>query len=276
MAGKSKAKGRKPRGRKSPGPGAAKPKRKAPAREKARKSIRTRPATPSRGPEGPFEGLGQEELEKKRVGELEGLAGKMGMPLRAVRKTETIEEIIRKAPTSYKGKGTAKRMEPPARRQPQYAQEPGAARQEGPLSPVIEEEPEDKKGYGPEIVRALPERDIVTAVAVEPRQLFAFWELTEKTAKKGAPALRVQDVTKGGKGAVSPLDIKLPGRTGGLYIEVRPGRQYVIQAGVFGPGGRFLPARKSRKVSTPPAVPSEEKAVLPRRYFRFHPVRYHG
>jgi hypothetical protein len=274
MTGKPRAKGKRPRGRKSPVAKAAISKRQDPSggsRSKARrpgktegKPVRGRPASPARGPERPLErtseGLRPEELEKKRLGELRALAEKMGMALMAVRKTEIIEEIIGEAAQAYtltnRKKGTGKRM--------------------GPLTPVIEEAPEEKRGYGPDIVRELPDKDIVTAVAVEPGQLFAFWELTEKTAKKGAPAMRVQDVTKGGKRAGSHLEIRLPGRTGGLYIGVLPGRQYVVQAGVFGPGGRFLPARKSRKVSTPPALPSEEKAVLPRRYFRFHPVRYRG
>lgn len=260
------------------------------ARPKGKKPRGGRPhgakAAVSKKDEAP---LRAKELRKKGVAELRALAEKMGIALRAAGKAGIIDEMVRKAPKAHEEKRTykEKKMKPPTSKPPGYGEAPAAPRKkvapEGKalpsagkaLPPVIEEEPEEKRLYGPAMVRALPERDITTAIAVEPGKLFAFWELTGKTARKGEPALRVHDVTRGG-GEDSFFEIRLPGRSGGIYIGVLPGRQYVVQAGVLGPGGRFLSARRSRRVSTPPAMPSGEEALLPEVYFRFRPVRYGG
>lgn len=219
----------------------------------------------------PSNPLGRKELKEKKVTELRAIAKKMGIALRATRKAAIIDEIIRKARRAAKGKDVTPVIPK------------GAVLR--PLRPVIMEESEEEEIYRPTIIRPLPEgpeKDIITAIAVEPGQIFAFWELTGKTARKGVPALRVHDVTSAavrrGRGGRTKdfFEIRLPQRTGGLYISVRPGREYVVHAGVLGPGGRFISTRKSRKVSTPPAGPSKGKTVLPERYYRFRPTRYRG
>jgi hypothetical protein len=259
-AGRIKVKGPEASGKKDPSKG-----------RRARRNAPSKRARSGRRLKKPSNPLGRKELKEKKVAELRAIAKKMGIALRATRKAAIIDEIIRKA----RGAAKEKDVTPVIPK--------GVVLR--PLRPVIMEETEEEKIYGPAIIRPLPEgpeKDIITAIAVEPGQIFAFWELTDKTARKGAPALRVHDVTgpevkKGRRGRTKDFfDIRLPQSAGGLYISVRPGREYVVHAGVLGPGGRFISARKSRKVSTPPAGPSKGKTVLPERYYRFHPTRYRG
>jgi hypothetical protein len=151
-----------------------------------------------------------------------------------------------------------------------------------PLKPVIAEE-EPARGPGHHVAPLTfveapqpPQRNMATAIAVEPTRIFAYWELREATARKGEPAVRVHDVTgrKTGGRPRSTFDIRPEKRAGGLYVRVLPGREYVVEAGVFTARGRFIAARKSRRVKTPPVSASGEKALIPEEYFRFAPVSY--
>jgi len=115
---------------------------------------------------------------------------------------------------------------------------------------------------------------MAVALAVDPFRIFAFWELREATARKGRPSLRVREVAGGGGKPGGSFEIRTGRPTGGLYVRVLPGRQYVVEAGVVTPAGRFMSAVSSRPVSTPPASPSDGKAELPESYFVFEPLAY--
>lgn len=188
--------------------------------------------------------LRKKELESKTVAELRTLAATMGISLRARKKADIISEIVRAGKTG--GRGTKRSS--------------ASRDEEGLVRP------------GPTVAPRPPERDMAVALAVEPTRIFAFWELREETARKGRPALRVLDVT--GAGSRRPLEVKTGRRTGSLYIQVLPGRQYLVDAGVVTQRGRFISASKSKRISTPPAAPSGGEAELPESFFVFEPLTY--
>jgi hypothetical protein len=193
-------------------------------------------------------GLTRRGLEARRVAELRSLAKGLGISLAARRKADIIGEILRK-------QKAGRRARPPAahRRAVPWSERP---------VPIA-----FKGGPGP------PERNRLTALAVEPTRIFAHWEITRKTAGRGRPSLRVRDVT-GGKAQGEVFEIGLTGRAGAVYLRVLPGRLYEVGAGVVTPGGRFIRAGRPSRVSTPPSGPSAEEAGLPEEYFRFVPLSY--
>lgn len=193
----------------------------------------------------------------------------------AKKKAKSLTGALKKPTAPVKAK---KKRPPAAPAAIKKARRPPAA----PLKPVIAEEP--PRGGGRVHVAPLtfveapqpPERNMATAIAVDPTRIFAYWELTEAAARRGAPAVRVHDVTgrKTGGRPRSTFDIRPEKKAGGLYVRVLPGREYIVEAGVFTPGGRFVAARRSRRVKTPPVSASGERAIISEEHFRFAPVSY--
>jgi hypothetical protein len=123
-------------------------------------------------------------------------------------------------------------------------------------------------------VRPPGETDWVSAIAVEPSRIFICWGITESTARKGAVVLRVHDVTGREymvEKALYFFDVPLAWRHGSAEVGVDPGREYMVEAGVTGPGGVFVPVLRATRVVTPPSGPLEGESVLPERYFRYYP-----
>jgi hypothetical protein len=213
----------------------------------------------------------KKELEKKKVVELRALAKELGIKLKARRKAEIIDELIKKTPRKKRKPAKKKAVERPLIKK---TDKPVSLRAKARERALV------KKAQTPlEPVKELSvagDIDRVTALTVSPWQIFTYWELTERTVRKGTITLRVYDVTGvdfDGENALSFFDIKMSKRVGSAYIDVVPGREFIVDIGVLSPEGTFMPARRSNRVSTPPGAPQKEKAILPAEYFEFYPGR---
>lgn len=126
-----------------------------------------------------------------------------------------------------------------------------------------------------EFVEPPAREDRLTAIVVDPRQVFVHWELTEDSAGKGVPVLRVHDITGVGiENALGFFDISVSTWAGSMYVGLLPEREFLFDIGVIGPRGGFKSLGSMVRIATPPEGPAEEKAVLPEKYFRFTPPGY--
>jgi len=219
------------------------------------------------------------ELKEKTIAELRAIAKKAGITLEATRKADIIEEIGKKVKPPkkavkkpVKAKAT-KKLKKPAKAKPAPKVAGGRA------TPAMVTPPSKgfftifpgvSEGELPEVY----EQDIITAIPLEPKKIFAYWEITGKALKKhkGTPCLRVYE---GHSGLTETLkaetffDIYVSTSTGSIYIDATPGRGFIIELGVVGPKG-FSPVTRSKAVYTPLTVPSVKgraEAVLPERYY---------
>ncbi|MEW6675602.1 MAG: DUF4912 domain-containing protein [Nitrospirota bacterium] len=137
------------------------------------------------------------------------------------------------------------------------------------LYPVIEER------YPPMPWEALPAEygeDSITLMTVDPKKLFAYWEVGEDVLAKhsGVLNIRVYDVTGvdfDGMNANSYFDIAVNGGIGSWYIDVGPAKEFVADIGIINPQGIFITIARSNKVSTPQAEITEE-GVLPQELYK--------
>lgn len=133
-----------------------------------------------------------------------------------------------------------------------------------------------KKGmYPPLPMGIIPEEygeDAVALMTVDPRKLFIYWEVTEDTLAKhkGDITIRLYDITGidfDGMNANSYLDLTVYKRIGDLYMDVRPGQDYVADVGIKDLLGIFISIARSNKATTPLEGMAEEGKVLhPRLY----------
>jgi hypothetical protein len=280
----------------------------------------------------------RKELKEKKVVELRAIAREAGIKLKALRKSEMVEEIAKwigpftkagKKPSGKAGKTLSARKKRTA---------PSKGKVVSPARPLLKEKPAGrvkghkaeevlpetagdlllerekpvslvKKAFGPmlagkedkdkgisefmdqrehdlkgpagkEALAKAGDVDRINAVAVDPRTVFINWDITEATARKGRPFMRVYDVTGvefDGENQLGFRDLRLSGRSGESFIEALPGKEYIVDAGVMEAGGRFMPARRSSKVITPPDAPPEGTSLLPDYYFEFTTEDYgHG
>jgi hypothetical protein len=117
--------------------------------------------------------------------------------------------------------------------------------------------------------------ELLAAIAVEPTELFVSWELDPDRKPEGELVLRVQ---KEGGGH---FDVPVEGLSGSVYIGVRPGRQYHVDAGVIDANGVFWTIRRSNPVVTPPGdvQPRGKRGKgaeqeLPESFYTFIPQDY--
>jgi hypothetical protein len=119
--------------------------------------------------------------------------------------------------------------------------------------------------------------DTITAIAVEPREIFLWWELTAEAMSEGRPSLRAYDAGAG-EGEEKPgtplFQLTLSSPSGSAFLKVPPGEDLFIALGVVTRGKKFLQKAKSVPFSTPPESFSGEEARLPDEYFTFHPLAY--
>lgn len=132
------------------------------------------------------------------------------------------------------------------------------------VEPVIEKP--EKYITGAEIKAILPPsfweklpteygENYITAITVDPYQIFVFWEVREDSLKifKGNLGIRVYDVTDidfETTEANSYFDIQVSERIGSTYINVSPSKDFIADIGVFYEG-IFLTFARSKRVSTP-------------------------
>lgn len=95
----------------------------------------------------------------------------------------------------------------------------------------------------------------ITAITIDPYQIFVFWEVREDSLKifKGNLGIRVYDVTDidfETTEANSYFDIQVSERIGSTYINVSPSKDFIADIGVFYEG-IFLTFARSKRVSTP-------------------------
>jgi hypothetical protein len=113
--------------------------------------------------------------------------------------------------------------------------------------------------------------DWIAALALGPTRAFVSWELMEETMRRGTPILRVYDVTGRRfplEDALLACDAPISGRSGSAELGVSPGREYMVDVGVVGADGRFMPARRSGRIFTPPGRPAPGPALVPEEHFR--------
>ncbi len=134
-----------------------------------------------------------------------------------------------------------------------------------------------------DIVRAeLPEEygeNELILMAVDPNVVFVDWEIKKEEvpeAKDGF-TMRVFDVTGSESLRVSRdvfLDMKLEGRVGRGFFELRmPGREVAIEIGRYG-NGKFLPILRSLSVMMPRLLASDELGVAKKMFESGIPVGY--
>jgi hypothetical protein len=118
--------------------------------------------------------------------------------------------------------------------------------------------------------------DSITLMTVDPRKVFAYWEVREDALASypGILNIRVYDVTGidfDGTNANSYFDIAVNEAIGSWYIDVSPAKEFIADIGVISPKGVFIIIARSNKVSTPRAeiVGEEiEKGMLTRELYK--------
>jgi hypothetical protein len=265
------------------------------ARRAARKAppgaAKRPPAKPAREAAPSVLSLTKKELETKKVDELRAIAGKLGIVLRAGRKDEIIAQIQKAAkkakgvvskppvkaaakapPVSGVPEARARAEEKPAarvRKAPPRRHRPGAHYVEGAVPPGAPGPVQYAHQHG--------EVDMVTAIVVDPWQIFVSWELTGETARLGPPALRIYDST-GAEGAgeedLGFFDFLLYSSVGNAYFDVMPGRELLVVLGIMATGRRFVPVKKAGRLLIPNERAAEGRALLPEEFFEFRPTGY--
>ncbi|MBI5187629.1 MAG: DUF4912 domain-containing protein [Nitrospirae bacterium] len=114
--------------------------------------------------------------------------------------------------------------------------------------------------------------DSITLMTVDPKKLFAYWEVGEDTIARygGILNIRVYDVTGidfDGMNANSYFDIPVNEGIGSWYIDVSPETEFIADIGVINPQGIFITIARSNKVSTP-RVEITEEGVLPQELYK--------
>jgi hypothetical protein len=119
--------------------------------------------------------------------------------------------------------------------------------------------------------------DTITAIAVEPREIFVWWQLTPEAMNKGKPCLRAYRV-RTEEGGEKPGGLlfhhALQEATGSAFLTVPPGEEMFIALGVVTGRRKFIRKAQSTPLVTPPESYSAEEARLPDEYFSFHPLPY--
>jgi hypothetical protein len=119
--------------------------------------------------------------------------------------------------------------------------------------------------------------DTITAIAVEPREIFVWWQLTPEAMRAGKPSLRAYRARtgEGGEKPGAPLfQFALSSPSGSAFLTVPPGEEMFIALGVVTRGRTFARKAESTPFVTPPESYSAEEARLPDEYFSFHPLPY--
>jgi uncharacterized protein len=132
---------------------------------------------------------------------------------------------------------------------------------------------EEKKAYfaGEDILPPVPSEPLpseygensIALITVNPHRVFAFWEVREDTLKifQGTLTMRLYDITGidfDHRDANSYADREVSERTGDLYLDVSPAKDYVADIGILYSGGIFITIARSHKVSTPAIAAAEE------------------
>jgi hypothetical protein len=116
-------------------------------------------------------------------------------------------------------------------------------------------------------------------MTVDPNVVFVDWEIRKEEvpeAKDGF-TLRVFDVTRSESGRFRPdsfVDIKIDGRVGSGFFELKmPGREVAVEIGLFDTG-KFLPILHSSSVSMPQLLVFDELGIGQKLFESGIPVGY--
>lgn len=105
---------------------------------------------------------------------------------------------------------------------------------------------------------------LLIALPLDPTSIFVFWELPAKEK----PVLRLLDLSRGK--VYSEFAVSKP--SGSLYLRVRPGGRYMVEACSKGPNGKYITIGMSKEIAVPRKSPPKGKAAIPEKYFRYHPT----
>ena len=139
-------------------------------------------------------------------------------------------------------------------------------------SPINGKAAYEKSVFGAGLPRYAPEEtpaalNSLTVLPVDPNRIFAHWELTKSpSSPANKPVIRVIETTRKTGSVSKTYDINVKPH-GSAYIQVSPGRRYILRAGFFDVKGKFVPAGRPERVSTPRATPPRGKSLLPAKYF---------
>jgi hypothetical protein len=174
---------------------------------------------------------------------------------------------IRPAPEGGPGRGVAQR---------ERARGKGDTRRRSGGHHVLGSVPPSAPGRRGAPVREA-DSDTITAIAVEPREIFVWWQLTPEAMRAGKPSLRAYRARtgEGGEKPGAPLfQFALSSPSGSAFLTVPPGEEMFIALGVVTRGRTFARKAESTPFVTPPESYSAEEARLPDEYFSFHPLPY--
>ncbi|MCL4457560.1 MAG: DUF4912 domain-containing protein [Nitrospirae bacterium] len=218
-------------------------------------------------------------LEELSVTELKTLAKELGISLKpGLKKADIIKVIskpkakavgkpapekIKKAAPKPETKKAIKKIEPI--KEAAKAEKPTMAEERKPLPPEkYEEMPPLPVGY---------DADKAVSMPVTPRQLYVYWEITEKTLSQYIGSLNIK---------VTNLKTKaffytpISERIGEHFLAVAPEGEYAVEIGIIDYKGNFVPIVRSQTSETPVSgmAPKEakkekeaEEIELPEEFF---------
>ncbi|MDI6688567.1 MAG: DUF4912 domain-containing protein [Desulfobacterales bacterium] len=184
-------------------------------------------------------------LEELTIAELKTLAKELGIALKSGLKKANIIKVISKPkakavgkPAPEKIKKAIKKIEPI--KEASKAEKPMTTEERKPLPPEkYEEMPPLPVGY---------DADKVVSMPVTPRQLYVYWEITEKTLSQYIGSLNIK---------VTNLKTKaffytpISERIGEHFLAVAPEGEYAVEIGIIDYKGNFVPIVRSQTSETP-------------------------